>query len=357
MKRIFLFLILISFNLFVIGQDLNKSDSLAIIIPDSITNNAYSFAKYLKNNLKTDDKIVRALYVWLGTNITYDLDQLDSIEMLVVKNNYEGFTAYTLKNKKGVCTNYASVFNTICKLNGIKSYIVTGYTKQFGEIDLKISHAWNVAKIENKWYLFDPTWGAGFIRFERFHKKFTFNYYKINPDTLIKSHIPFDPIWQLKDYPLSHKDFLTNSFNQNTQIDFNDSIEKYLSLSEINKIKTAFERSKQYGLDQPLLNKYYNRNKDYYKKYTQWYYIEQYNLAVNELNEAISIYNKYIKNNRNKSQNSKINEIILKINISKEFLRNTSSEAIDQLKIDKLNTNILNFEKFILSLKSKQPKK
>jgi transglutaminase/protease-like cytokinesis protein 3 len=34
---------------------------------------------------------------------------------------------------------------------------VSGYTKQNGAVD-PMSHAWCASKIDNQWYIFDPTW-------------------------------------------------------------------------------------------------------------------------------------------------------------------------------------------------------
>jgi len=154
------------------------------------------------------------LYVWLSSNVTYDLDKLDSLEVYENKKDNSDLIKSTLKTKKGICENYAAVFTKICDLNGIQSWIVPGYTKDFGKLDTTLGHAWNVAKLDSTWYLFDPTWGAGYVRFERFHKKFTFKYYKTNPDTFIQTHMPFDPIWQLKEIPVSHKDFIFNTLTQ-----------------------------------------------------------------------------------------------------------------------------------------------
>lgn len=347
--KIVLLINIILVNLQVFAQGFDKNDSLAKSIPVSVTLNPDLFAKYLKDNFKSEEGIVRALYIWLATNVSYDLDKLDSIKLNPNKVYNENLIENTLKTKKGVCENYATVFSKICNLNGIKSYIITGYTKQFDNIETRYSHAWNIAKIDSIWYLFDPTWGAGFIRFERFHKKFNLQYYKSNPDSLIKTHMPFDPIWQLKDYPISHKDFILGTSTKNIKINYKDSIVKFFKLPEYLKIKTSFERSEIFEFNQPELLSLYSRNKEYSINFVNRYYVYQFNSAVSEYNDAGKLYNEYLKSTNIKSKKIKLIEVKEKIRVSKEYIANTSNTAIPQGKIDQLKNDISKFEKLIKS--------
>jgi len=331
------------------GQSFDKSDSLAKNIPDSITKTPDIFAKYLKGTFGTDDRIIRALYIWLATNIIYDLDKLDSISSKGKKYHNEDLIESTLKNKKGICENYAAVFSKICTLCGIQSYIVTGYIRQFGYIETKIGHEWNVAEIDHTWYLFDPTWGAGFVRYERFHKKFSFEYFKANPDSFVKTHMPFDPIWQLKEFPITHRDFILETSGSSAHMNFSDSINLYSQLSEHQKIKSAFDRSVVNGLNQPELELFYNRNKKYSIYALNNYYVLNYQNAVDELNKAIEAYNKFIANKKKdikiSNQNSKLDKINGMLNKSKEYMNNIVAGVVPQSELVRLKTEILKFEK------------
>lgn len=348
MKYIILLYVILT-NLQVLAQGFDKNDSLAKNIPDSIIISPDYFAKYLKDNFKSDEGIVRALYVWLGTNVSYDLDLLDSIKINPNKCYNDNLIENTLKTKKGICNNYATVFSEICNLNGIESYIITGYTKQFGNIETRYSHAWNIAKIDSVWYLFDPTWGAGFIRYERFHKKLNFQYYKINPDSLIKTHVPFDPIWQLKEYPISHKDFIHGTSTINIKIDYEDSIVEFFKLPEYQQILTSFERAEVFEFNQPELQTLYLRQKEYALNFVNRYYVYQFNSSVSDYIDARTIYNEYLKSTNNKSKKVKLNEVKDKIRSSKEYLTKISNTAIPQEKIDQLKNDINKFEKQIKS--------
>ena len=59
-----------------------------------------------------------------------------------------GYT--TLVEGKGVCAGYAFALQYLLMRAGIQSYYVVGYA---GE-----SHAWNLVKIDGKWYYVDATW-------------------------------------------------------------------------------------------------------------------------------------------------------------------------------------------------------
>ncbi len=66
--------------------------------------------------------------------------------------------AKPLKTRKGICENYADLFNDICLKSGIKSYVIEGYTKVNGFTEY-ILHAWCAAVIDSSWFLFDSNMG------------------------------------------------------------------------------------------------------------------------------------------------------------------------------------------------------
>ncbi len=112
----------------------------------------------------------------------------------------------TLVTHKGVCENYAAIFNDLCRKTGIKSFVITGYTKQNGFRDF-IPHAWCAAFIDSAWFLFDPTWGSGYIANAVFHKQINNYYFEAIPAMLIKTHMPFDYLWQLMHYTVTAQEF------------------------------------------------------------------------------------------------------------------------------------------------------
>lgn len=356
--KILLLLNIIFFYTIAFSQGFDKYDTLARNIPDSITQTPELFAKYLKENFNSDEKIVRALYVWLASNITYDFDKSDRMDSNKFVKDDEDLIGITLKNKKGICENYSAIFTKICDLCGIQSFIIKGYTRSFGQIQTKIGHVWNVAKIDSMWYLFDPTWGSGYERFERFHKKFTFEYYKANPDSFINTHMPLDPIWQLKDIPISHQDFIHSTSTNKILMNYCDSIDQYYSLPAYQRAITSFIRAENNGLNQPELAHFYKSFNNYSKFCLNNYYIEQYNNATYEYYRAIDAYKKYVSNIKKGIKNDvKLDDIIDMLNSSKTYLNNISDGIITQNNIDQLKNDIIKFKAQINSLKIKLKKK
>ena len=91
-----------------------------------------------------------------------------------------------------MCEGYAMLFERLCELQGIKNYLVRGDIKaSFSDIGrpFKKNHMWNIATIDGKQYLFDPTWGAGKYN-GKFIKEPTFFYYKTPPKLFFKTHYP-----------------------------------------------------------------------------------------------------------------------------------------------------------------------
>ena len=108
----------------------------------------------------------------------------------------------------------AALFTKIAGGCGIKSFVVEGYTKQNGFADF-IPHAWAAANIDAVWYMFDPTWGSGYINGGKFYKKINNEYFKTPPAVLLKSHIPFDYLFQLVNYPITNQEFYEGKIIQN----------------------------------------------------------------------------------------------------------------------------------------------
>jgi transglutaminase/protease-like cytokinesis protein 3 len=78
-----------------------------------------------------------------------------------------------------VCSDYTKIFKEIANKVGIDTETISGYTKQNGAVD-PMSHAWCASKIDNQWYIFDPTWGSGFVNNGKFVNAFDDRYFKAN---------------------------------------------------------------------------------------------------------------------------------------------------------------------------------
>jgi hypothetical protein len=133
----------------------------------------------------------RAIFAWIAGNIEYDVINMFALNF---SEDTTAKIARALQTRKGICENYATLFTAVCNAAGIESVVVEGYTKQRGFTDY-IPHAWSAARLDGAWYLFDPTWGSGYIEKGQFTRKMNDGYFKATPESFIATHMPFDYLW------------------------------------------------------------------------------------------------------------------------------------------------------------------
>ena len=172
MKRTTLFLFALLLAQFLYAQKATVKeyaaiDKKALLLPDSLTKTTNAIASYIDAHFTTDPEKARAAFIWVASNIQYDIANMFAL------NFYEKpqeKVSKPLRERKGICENYAALFTEICNKSGLKAYVVEGYTKQNGFADY-IPHAWSAAQIGDTWFLFDPTWGSGYANGGKFYKK------------------------------------------------------------------------------------------------------------------------------------------------------------------------------------------
>jgi len=273
-------------------------DKKALQIPDSLTKTTEAIAGYVTANFQTDKEKSRAIFIWLAGNIQYDVENMFAINFYEKK---EDKIAKPLKSRKGICENYAALFNDICSKSGIKSFVIEGYTKQNGFADY-IPHAWCAALIDSTWFMFDPTWGSGYITGGKFYKKINNEYFKADPSALIKSHIPFDYLWQFLNYPITNQEFYEGRTQQNNAkpfFNFSDSIQAYEKQSHVEQLKSSAYRIERNGVRNSLIFDRLQHIKLEIENDRQNKAVNLYNAAVSDYNNGINSFNDFI-NYRNK---------------------------------------------------------
>lgn len=299
MKNSFLLLLLI-FAQFSIGQvanDFLAIDKIMDEIPANATATTDGIANYIQSNFKTENEKIRAAFYWTAANISYDVANMNQPK----PQTREEKISSALKTRKGVCMHYSEVFSDIANKLGVKTVVVSGYTKQAGKI-ASLSHSWNASKMDGKWYLFDVTWGAGYVKELVFYKKLTNIYFKSEPADFLKTHMPYDYMWQLNKKPITNDDFYkdkTESELISNAYDFDTEIAQFEVLSETEKILRKMERMEQTGLKNDFFKTEYNllkRNLDNHKNNKS---ISTLELIVAEYNQANKLLSDFI-NYRNR---------------------------------------------------------
>lgn len=299
MKVVFWFLI---FTVSAFGQTkvtYTLVDAKMDKIPHDLSTSTTGIAEYINANFKSENDKVRAAFYWTASNIRYDIENIESID-------YKEISQDKIKNavlsKKGVCIHYAEVFNDIAKRVGVKSYLVYGYTKQNGKVDV-LSHAWCAAKIDNTWWLFDPTWGAGYVDKKKFFKKINNLHYKVAPSQYIATHMPFDYVWQFLNYPVTNQEFIDGKTQLNktkANFDFVAQIEDYDRLSDLNKAKATLIRMEKNGIINNLIREMTLSKKSEVDAVQNNEAMASLQSISDDYNQAVTMFNDFVSYRNNK---------------------------------------------------------
>jgi len=245
--------------LFIVQISFSQSNTVQSIIDD----------------LEFKEDTVLTVFNWVTDNIAYDFSMVADAKKYNSKKSRgkskkkgKGQSQedrnrqklnHVLKKKKGVCEHYALLFDGILSKLGYESHIVTGYTKDTkGSINGSLGHAWNAVRVKGQWRLYDPTWAAGYIDNKKFKKKYSPQWYNSDPDFMIKTHMPYDPVWQLKSEVITYIDFKNpnKKISSTVVMDYNAVIKKNITLSGKERLKGQLSRSEALGDGNKIVRKW-----------------------------------------------------------------------------------------------------
>ena len=304
---IFIFLICCINPLDAQDNEYSNTDRIALSIPASQTNATADIANYMKAHFNTDSKRIRAIYAWVTSNIKYDKD---SIHRVILDEDNEERVTYALKRRRGVCENFAAIFTDICSKSGINSYMIEGYSRQGGSID-RSPHVWCAAFINNQWFLYDPTWDAGYISRGFFVSQVQTNFFQVSPADFIYTHLPFDPLFQFLNHPVSYKEFYRGSKqtnNPDSYFNYMDSIAAYNKSDSLSKYLSALLRIKNFGWPSAMIDTKLKRIELEIELIYQDRDMANYHSAIADFNESIDILNVFINYRNNQFQPAKTND-------------------------------------------------
>ncbi|WNS41624.1 transglutaminase-like domain-containing protein [Paenibacillus sp. MMS20-IR301] len=140
--------------------DLNLSDTNAVYLSSvqnvkwNSTDKAVLKAAQLTQGLTTDEAKVKAIYDYVVANVKYDYTLAANVSTDYIPNNDN-----TLATLKGICYDYASLFATMLRSEGIPTKLVMGNTSYVSSY-----HAWNEVLLNGKWVIIDTTVDAGLAK-------------------------------------------------------------------------------------------------------------------------------------------------------------------------------------------------
>lgn len=140
--------------------DVNMSNANAVYLSSvqnvkwSPSDRAVLKAEQLTQGLTTDADKVKAIYNYIVANVKYDYTLAANVSTDYIPSNDN-----TLLTKKGICYDYASLFATMLRSEGIPTKLVMGKTSYVATY-----HAWNEVLLNGKWVTIDTTVDAGLAK-------------------------------------------------------------------------------------------------------------------------------------------------------------------------------------------------
>jgi uncharacterized membrane-anchored protein YhcB (DUF1043 family) len=261
----------------------------------------------------------------------------------------------TFRSRKGVCQGFSEVMTELCSLSGIPAYVVTGYTRQNKKID-PLPHAWVLAKTEEGWFFYDPTWGAGYIDRDVYHKDFNKYFFKVEPEEMIRSHMPFDPIWQLLETPVAHKEFISGKFQKTyrrVDISHMDTIHQNMHCDDPKRLNGIIKRVTPSAGTNAMVDTYLENTKNELEVYYNNLAVNQYNKAAEDFNEVVKLLNNFITY-RNKLFKPTVPDAALKQKLTDiELKLQNISNSLDGIRVseESVNQSVASLQKSISEVK------
>ncbi|WP_397446029.1 transglutaminase domain-containing protein [Polaribacter sp. R77954] len=207
--------------------DFSKADQIAKKVKSKRLFELNKLTFELTKDLKTDVEKFRAIYIWICNNVANDFGLYaanerkrkrfaeDSLKLQNWNSKFKKkLFKKLLKKKRTICTGYAYLLKEMCTTIGIESKMVNGFGRtaavDFNTLTMP-NHTWNTVKLNNKWYLCDPTWSTGISFPEEGRFKFIYNdgYFLTEPKLFFYNHFPLESKYTLlKKNTLNFNDFV-----------------------------------------------------------------------------------------------------------------------------------------------------
>ena len=303
--------------------------------PADVQHSTASVANQIQLKFDDSEDQLKAAFFWTSNSIEYATEQLRKNAQYKSKDH---LISVTMKSRRAVCQGFSEVFNEICHHLGFEAYVVSGYTSQENLIFSNTGHAWNAVKVNDEWFLFDPTWAAGHYlvkESKRGHnrsnyvKAFTAEYFKRRPDEFIKTHMPFDPLWQFTDHIITYKNFDQKRFKNSLKktINYNEIIDHLPYLTEIQRFQNELNRIQLIGKGNQVAIKNLRNLKRNLQIALDNKEGEKYNASLEIQLRAIELFNNYVDNyNINRSNLDRVKNRLLE-NLNQSY--QAANESLD----------------------------
>ncbi len=262
-------------------------------IPDSATGSAASIAAYLKSHTTDQTALLRSLYAWMADHIVYDV--VNTFRPDYYKDTTDAIVK-TLQTRAGVCQGYAALYMAVCRAAHIPAWLVTGYTITNGKLD-NASHAWVAVYVNNQWQFTDPTWGAGYVNGNRYVQQLNWRYFMVLPSAFIRTHVPFDPLFQLLDHPFRHDEIRDGRLTEaagRPVFNYSDTLRAFNAMGHVARAANEVARIERYGITNQFTSVEVNYLHNVVAIGKQNEQVLAQNQLINRVNEGSSMYNEAV---------------------------------------------------------------
>lgn len=265
-------------------------------IPAQYAGTVDGLAFYIDSHCDTDRKKLEAIYLWITTNLSYNVYVTFSSRNEVYSEERE--LSETLQTRRGVCRQFALLFSRIAEKMGIPAYVVSGYNKNAAGAVMSYPHDWCAAMADDRWLLYDPTYGMGYVKDNRFVRSVSMDYCHIRPEKHIVTHMPYDPMWQLLEHPYRYEEFDKGTFhadNRSPVFHYSDSIFAYEHLTLVQQLTKSYDRVANNGVSNPLTDYYMQLTQANLSVYRQKEVYDKYNQALKLQNQTCDLYSDFLR--------------------------------------------------------------
>ncbi|MGB1241611.1 MAG: transglutaminase domain-containing protein [Chitinophagales bacterium] len=254
LTTLLIFFLLVSSTVFAQkDKDYSAVDMHSKINPTGKATDLVTLTNYLTEGYENESDKVRAISVWIGNNIALD------IEAALEEKNEEALPSEIILKRLAGPGHHAHLFLAMCQEAKLKCYKVRGYVKgrfyEEGDPFYISNHIWNTVRIDSSWYMVDMAWGSGTIERTKglevtntdekndiknnqleWKQEFKELYFLAQPQDWIMTHLPADPMWQMRYHPMPLDSFehsnqailaFLASNPQDTTLRYDYAIEKY----------------------------------------------------------------------------------------------------------------------------------
>lgn len=318
MKRVLFFLLFLT-SLFCGGaKDLPANAYVAVNIPTATSATLDGIANYIRNNYDDTESRLWAIYSWEASYLRYNLEKRD-VQLTIT--NADALAKWTLKHREGVCANFAALFYAVATRLGIETYMVGGYTVNHSNVR-DDGHEWCACIIDGKPYMFDPTWGGGYMLNDaQYVHHLKADFFMVEPEKMVRTHMPEDPLFQFLDYPHFYDDIDNPGAVHTIPVYFNwkDTLAVYNTQDTLARLGGKLNRMKANGFANDWIKAEINRYQHNYEAYML-------NRQVDAFNRCVIIYKSVVNQATGRR---KVNDSSWRVNL--QSLRDSLADIIDVL--------------------------